>query len=240
MDNLFTMDELLAFNETMLGRGMPVQYDGVGYNKGDFGACSTYFYGLSNAQLADLAKRLVKYCNTQLHVDKEKMKDTAKALGEIANPSKRNNGISINITEKGTLISFRYNETFIETIKKQPKRQWDAENKNWVIPNSNVIHVLEELGKVGADVENAIAYASTHELIKKTTEKPTLTEILTKFDGDYAFLKFNYNKEIVEKIKAIEKGHRKWYPEGKFWEIYKTDFITLKENLADVAVFKVI
>jgi hypothetical protein len=160
MTNLFTKEDLLSFNETMLGRGVPVEVDGVGYNKADFGACDTYYYGLSDAQYADLAKRLVKYCNTQLHIDKALMMATARHLAEIANGADRSDGISINIKEEGTLFSFRYNNLFIKTIKKQPKRQWDRENKNWIIPNGQVIETLESLGKVGADVKNAIEYAS--------------------------------------------------------------------------------
>jgi hypothetical protein len=238
MTKNFTVEELLSFNEMMLGRGMPVTEDGIGYNKADYGACANYFYGLSHAQLADLAKRLVKYCNTQLGVDKEVMKETAKALALLADPQDRVAGISIDIRENGTLISFRYNETFIEVVKNQPQRQWDAESKNWVVPNDKVISLLNELSTVGADVENALAYASNHELLNKVEVEKV--EVLTKDDGDYTLLKFNYNKDIVEEIKQIDHTQREWNAQFKFWAIQKEAFVKLAEKLADIVTFKAI
>lgn len=159
MMRMFTKKEILAFNEKMLGRGMPTMDDGIGYNKADYGACAIYFYGLSNAQYADLAKRLVKYSKTQLGIDKEEMKTTAEHFASLAGKTDKSNGVSLKITDDGTIISFRYNEVFIDEIKKQPVRKWDRENKKWIIPNSNVIQALIALKSVGADVDNAIEYA---------------------------------------------------------------------------------
>jgi hypothetical protein len=236
---LFTKEELLNFNEMMLGRGMPVTEDGVGYNKADFGACSTYFYGVSNAQLTDLAKRLVKYCNTQLGVDKEMMKDTYNELAEISKGEDRTDGVSLNITETGTLISFRYNELFIETIKKHPRRQWDGENKNWIVPNKDLVNVLLSLEEVGADIKNAMEYALAHELMN-VKEEVKVTEVLTKFDGEYALLKFDYNKDILSQIKTIDIKDREWNKDYKFWLIRKECFEGLKEKLSSVATFKLV
>lgn len=169
--DVFLIDELLAMNEYMLSRGMPVQDDGVGYNKADYGVCSNYYYGLSDAQIADLARRLVKYSETQLHIDRELMEETAKYYESLVKDGQdRNNGVSISVMEEETLISFKYNEDFIDVIRKQPKRRWDSESKQWAVPNNHVIKVLKELEKVGADVENAINYAMNHKLI--TNAKP--------------------------------------------------------------------
>lgn len=235
----FTPEELLQFNEMMLGRGMPVQEDGIGYNKADYGACSTYYYGLSYAQMADLAKRLVKYCNTQLGVDKDTMKATAEALASIADPKDRNNGISVDIREEGTIISFRYNEDFIEIIKNQPRhlRKYDGDSKSWMVANERLITTLNELSEAGADVENALVYASNHELIN-TVRK---VEVLTKDNGDYTLLKFNYNPTIVDEIKqTVDKKDREWNNDYKFWAIHKDAFVKLADKLADLVVFKAI
>lgn len=234
---MFTKEELLAFNEVLLGRGAPNEEDGVGYNKADFGACSTYFYGLSDAQYADLAKRLVKYCNTQLNVDKELMKETAKHYAELSNGEDRSDGISVNVREDGTLISFRYNETFIEVIKNQPKRRWDAENKNWIVPNNRVIPLLNELWTVGADVKNAMEYVMNHELIQKHQSSPK-TEVKVKYDGDMALLKFEYNKDIVDAIKTIPVKDRKWNQDFKFWSIDVKHFDTFKQMISEFAQLK--
>lgn len=72
----------------------------------------------------------------------------------------------MNITDKGVIISFRYDKTFVETIKKQPERKWNAEKKKWIVPNSRVGEVLKNLENVGADVKNALEYAYQHNCFK--------------------------------------------------------------------------
>jgi hypothetical protein len=241
MGKQFTVEELLQFNEMMLGRGMPVQEDGIGYNKADYGACSTYYHGLSHAQLADLAKRLVKYCNTQLGVDKEAMKETAEVLATLDSPENRDAGVSLNITEEGTIISFRYNEEFIEIIKNQPRhlRRYDVDSKSWMVANERLIPTLNELSVAGADVDNALAYASNHELLRAVAIKKV--EVLTKEYNDHILLKFNYNQMIVEEIKqTVDKKDREYNTQHKFWAIHKEAFTKLAERLADVVNFKTV
>lgn len=166
MSRIFTKEELTYFNKKMLGRGKPNEEDGLGYNKADYGTCANYFYGLSNAQYEDLAKRLIKYSNTQLGINKEDMKATYEHFKKLSNGADKNKGISLNITDKGVIISFRYDKTFVETIKKQPERKWNAEKKKWIVPNSRVGEVLKNLENVGADVKNALEYAYQHNCFK--------------------------------------------------------------------------
>jgi hypothetical protein len=237
---VLTVEELLSFNEMMLGRGMPAERDGKGYNKADFGACANYFYGCSDAQIADLAKRLVKYSNTQLNIDKQMMKDTAEYYAmRVTDEYDRTDGVSLQITESGTLISFKYKEAFIDVIKKQSKRQYDAENKQWVVPNDRVIPILNELCAVGADCTNAMAYAINHPLMEETA-LPKKIDILTKDEGDYTLIKFDYNKDIVEEIKKIDRQDREWNGKFKFWAIKTDSFNKLKEILSEIANFKTI
>jgi hypothetical protein len=235
---IVSVEDLLKFNEMMLGRGMPVTEDGVGYNKADYGACANYFYGLSDAQVADLAKRLVKYSNTQLNVDKKIMKDTYEHYASLIEGERREDGVSIDITENGTMIGFRYNEVFVDVIKAQPKRQFDAENKQWIVPNDRVIPVLNELYTVGADVKNALRYAMQNPLI--TEHQVEKVDILTKFDGDFVLLKFNYNKDIVETIKQIDYKDRSWNSKFKFWSIKQEHLDKLKKVLNEIANFKTV
>lgn len=163
MSEIFTIDELLSLNDMMLGRGKPMQDDGVGYNKADYGVCSNYFFGVSDAQVADLAKRLVKYSVTQLNIDKQLMQETSEYYRNLlTDDDSRVEGVSVNITREGTLISFRYNESFINVVRKQPNRIYDRERKQWIVPTCNAIKVLKELECVGADTKNAIKYFNNH------------------------------------------------------------------------------
>ncbi len=162
---IFTREELINFNEQMLGRGVPITDDGIGYNKADYSNCSSYYFGLSDAQYADLSKRLVKYSNTQLKIDKEKMKQTAEYFKQLAAGRDKNTGISLKVESENTLISFRYNEEFIKVVQDLPRhqRKWDRELKKWIVSTSLVEELLDSLGKVGADVENAITYIKKYQ-----------------------------------------------------------------------------
>lgn len=228
----FTKEELLAFNEVMLGRGMPVQNDGIGYNKGDFGACTTYYHGISDAQYADLAKRLVKYTVTQLDVDREMMIATANEFAEKSYGQDRSNGISIEIRESDTLLSFRYNETYIETIKAQPSRRWCSEVKHWVVPNNKVISTLLALKEMGADVDNAISYFK--ENVKELKIKKEIVEYIVS--EDCTWMRFKYNKEIIDTVKALP--FKKFNPETKSWRIKNEDFNVLVATLEATCEFK--
>lgn len=234
---MFSVAELLTMNEAMLGRGMPVREDGIGYNKADYGACANYYNGISDAQIADLAKRLVKYSNTQLHIDKEQMKRTAEYyLSKVTGEYDRTNGVSVNVTESGTLISFKYNDIYIEAIKSQKNRQFDAESKQWVVPNSDAVKTLESLREVGADVENALAYVEAHPLVKDAQEK-RIDVLMTYGDGE-VFIKFDYNQDVLSAIKKLDKSARRWNARHKYWAISNNHFKPLMQSLKDVASFK--
>lgn len=163
----YTKQELLSFNEKMLGRGVPNQDDGIGYNKADYGACSTYYNGLSNAQYSDLAKRLVKYCNTQLGLDRDKMKKTAEEFGKLSLGKDRSDGISLKIQDDKTIVSFRYNEKFINAVRSLPiqQRKYDSDNKAWLVKNESVMSALKSLSKVGADISGALEYVMNNNKI---------------------------------------------------------------------------
>ena len=239
MTEVFSIDDLLTMNTMLLGRGAPNQEDGIGYNKADFGACVNYYEGLSDAQVADLAKRLVKYSKTQLHIDRDLMKATAEYyMMKVTGEFDRADGVSVNVTEDGTLISFRYNEEFVETIKSLPKRRYDGDTKQWIVPNGDVAKTLEALRKVGADVDNALEYIKNNEIIKDNIASKV--DILTTFNDNDVLIKFEYNQDIVNEIKKIDKSARKYNPDYKYWTINKEYFKSFMQSLRDVANFKAI
>lgn len=232
-NEIFSKEELIEFNEKMLGRGVPSTEDGIGYNKADYSACSTYFYGLSDAQCADLAKRLVKYCNTQLGVERSKMENTYKEYSKNLLLSDREIGVSIEVFESESSIHFKYNKDFIDVVKRQSNRRYDKDSKTWYVSNKSLINALKDLKAVGADVDNAIEYASSR--IKPSED--IATKVLAKSDGEMMLLKFDYNKLIVDEIKKIDKRNRQWNQEFKFWAVSKCSFDTLKQSLKGIAEF---
>lgn len=248
---IYTKEELLQFNEFMLGRGVPVQQDGIGYNKADFGACSGYYYGLSDGQLAGLAKRLIKYTKTQLKIEKQDMKDTYEYLAKIADGEKRDNGVSVDVREDGTLISFKYNEEYIEKLKEivheYPERKYDKESKKWIVAHNRTVEVLLGLKNIGAEVNNSLQYVKNHDLIKKAI-KPIAEEKVedrkhkincVRADSSYR-VTFRYNPAIISAIKTIHPSQRSYDPANKSWEIKSDDFYQLREKLQDAYEFNTI
>lgn len=239
---LFSREQLLAFNEKLLGRGMPVQQDGIGYNKADYSACATYYNGLSDGQLTDLAKRLIKYSETQLGIDKEIMKKTYEKLALESNGKDRSVGVSIDVGEKTTSIYFRYNENFINSLKKSKRCKYEKDCKKWSTSNRNIIAVLKMLENVGADVKNAIAYAEKNiditsisgDSSDKTIDK--IIDIIVKSNENVALLKFDYDDDILKEIKKIDKTERYWNSKFKFWTINLSHLDNVLSNLPDSLV----
>lgn len=235
---ILSLSDLLKLNEGMLKREVSTQDRYKGYNRADYSICMNYFNGLSDAQIADLAERLIKYSETQLHVDKQIVINTYEYYKSLVKNVEREDGVNINITEDGTVISFKYNELFINIIKTQPQSQFDSHNKKWIVPNDKVIIVLNSLLDVGADVENAISHAMNSQIIKES--KVAKAEVLTKFDGDYVLLKFDYNTSILNEIKKIYHKDRTWNSGYKFWAIKREYLDILKEALTSTVDFRLV
>lgn len=252
---IFSKQDLLRFNEMMLGRGMPNQQDGVGYNKADFGSCAKYYNALSDAQFADLARRLVKYSKTQLGVNKEDMIRTAESFEALVGEKDKLDGVSIDIREDGTLISFRYNYNFTHVISRSSSRKFDGESKCWIVPHAKTIEVLEELKKVNADVDNAIEYALSNETVQEAIKrreqevqkyKQISTDIEKKknvdceIGEDFTILSFSYNKKIVDKVKELKFCDRKYDPDTHKWSIRNEYFEWLKKGLEQEFSFNIV
>lgn len=65
-------------------------------------------------------------------------------------------------------------------------------------------------------------------------------DVLLYFDEDVVLMKFNYNEEILKRVKKIDKKYRKWNPQHKYWIIAKDKFKPLMESLKHLANFKAI
>lgn len=77
---VLTKKDLMELNITMLGKGAPVDIDGVGYNKPDFMSMEYLAYKseLTDYEAGKIAKALIKYTNTQLSSYKTDIVETAK------------------------------------------------------------------------------------------------------------------------------------------------------------------
>ena len=50
-------------------------------------------------------------------------------------------------------------------------------------------------------------------------------------------LRFDYNQEIIDEIRSINKAHRKWVADKKIWKIHSEACEFLVERLEDVCEF---
>ena len=76
--SILSKEELMELNYIMLGKGAPVDIDGVGYNKIDY-AKMAYLCGKSNISDNEayvLSSVLLKYTNTQLSHKADRIKET--------------------------------------------------------------------------------------------------------------------------------------------------------------------
>lgn len=171
MDNVYTGEELEEMNRKLLSRGKPNVNDDLGYNRADFNTCSRYYHGLPYTQLAELSKRLIKYTETQLNVDKDKMIRTSEYYEEIADKSYKYNDISVYIDKESenTIISFDYNkgdnQRLTVLLKYQFNCNYDESIERWIVPNNKILNVLMTFKEYGADVDNAISVVKSNGIV---------------------------------------------------------------------------
>lgn len=236
---MYTEEQLIEFNNQLLQRGAPVERDGIGYNKPDFVVCNSYYDILTDTQTADLSQRLIKYCSTQLGIDKEKMKETANYYNSKITNESLDNAISIQPGKDMTLISFTYNHDFIAVVKQAKNRKYNPEIKKWFVANGEVITILEKLQKIGADCKNAIEYLKENLVINEQKEvsapapKQSINTItVNELKNGKLEIGFNYNPEIVAAIKSL--NDRKYNPTSKKWTIEKDGVNTLINKLQNI------
>jgi len=215
---MFTPKQLTEFNEFMLSGGVPDQIDYSGYNKPDFSVCMGYLDILTDSQLADLSSRLVKYCNTQLHIDQNEMAETANYYNSLTNNTQLASAISIKIREQFTELAFDYNWEYVSIIKKAKNRKYISDKKTWYVHNTEIISILERLQTIGADCQAAIEYLQNNPIITETEKsKPTITTIKVTKNNNRLTLSSPYHVEIISAIKSLL--NRKYEPNTKSWII---------------------
>ena len=237
MENIYTQEELLEMNSTLLQRGAPTQKDDIGYNKPDYTICQGYWYGLSDSQRADLSSRLVKYTKTQLSVDTSKLTATANYYNALCNNTNIDNGISVNPGRDYTMVSFRFNWDFINIVKTAKNRKYDSQSKNWFVSNQEIITILEKLEKAGADCKNAIQYLQENLKNEQATEvtnqqEPQKIQISVVQRHDKLELSFVYNAEIISAVKSLI--NRRYNPNNKSWTIDISEVNSLITKLQKV------
>lgn len=228
--NYFRSTDLEKLNSKMIGRGAPNKKDNQGYNQPDYQTLQHYFFGLSNRQLAEVAKRLIKYCGTQLKLSPDIMKQSALYYYQL---SQKDEGepVSVLIGKKATAIGFQFNKQFIEAIKDCTNRYRYVESeKSWVIHNDDVLAVLQALERRGALVKYAKQYLYEQGFFNAMNI--ILIRVIHK--QNYAEIHFEPHAGIEGAIQLLNK--HKYDTNKKCWLIVKDEvnaFLDLVQHLKD-------
>ncbi|MCA1064584.1 DEAD/DEAH box helicase (plasmid) [Rossellomorea sp. AcN35-11] len=244
----FRSTDLEKLNSKMIGRGAPDKKDNKGYNQPDFQTLRHYYFGLSNRQLAEVAKRLIKYCGTQLNLDPQLMKQSAlyyyqRSQREYGEP------VSVLIGKKYTALGFTYNQSFIEVIKSTTNhRHYIETNKAWVVHNDELLNVLHALEEEGAIVDYAKKHLYMEGVLKdytfhqKNTPNPTqagnknnkpkklLKITAEEYDLESIAIRIPDNTEIKKAIKKL-KFPLKINNSDTHWRIAKFEISRLLQRL---------
>ena len=226
---VISIERLAEINNMMLGRGAPVKRDNFGYNKPDYAVCQSIYYGMSYAQAADVCNRLKKYVSTQLKdisiLDLEESEEYYLKLAGYK-PA-----VTIKYNNDYTALYFRYDPDIVSIIKTANNRKWDGNNKCWLVKNNEILVILNKLLQI-ADVENAIKYFTSKHITAETSLdeiKNSNIKISVTENGDYLNLKFNYNVNIINAVKACLE--RKYNSTDRTWIINKNEVLELIKRL---------
>ncbi len=138
---------------------------------------------------------------------------------------------TVHIGRKGeeVAIQFSYDERLVEVAKSLPKRRFDPEAKEWLVPLCLYKDVLREFeGQtcvvvVDEDIEQYLLEGKEFE--------PEATEVFIKKVGNDYMVSFKYDPGLVREIKSLDE--RKFDPGTKGWFIpIRDEERTLQEVVA--------
>lgn len=236
---------LEKINENMLGRGAPVKRDDFGYNVPDYNKLSSIWMGANERDLYEIASRLIKYYDTQLKgldlgFTKNDLIETAKHYEVRVNSKINKPSVTVGFNDDYTTayIGFKYNNEFI-FVCRDFKYKFDRNLKSWYGDSRMVLPLLQAMQEIGADTEKAI------EIVMKLKDEGKISfkgldldnkeEIfkekikVIEIDEEKVGLKFEYNLDIIQEIKALKYREFNW--DNKTWEILKFDIPELYNNI---------
>ena len=232
----------------MLSLGAPDEYEEKGYDKQDYIICFLCKNGLSNAMLADLSERLMKYCiKLQLSdEDSIKLNETSIHYYKLAS-GKRPNPFSLAISGEWVEVSFRFSSEISNLIKSMGKCHYawnfDPELKKWYVHGSLIEAFLEKVKSyTDVDVENSFDYlkksnyrsSSIKPIEKKYEIKEVVKESLKIFKialDSKILLSFDFNVELVSVLRSLDD--KKYDPQTKQWILPKTSYLLFLSILSD-------
>lgn len=131
--SILSKNELMSINLRMLGKGAPIDIDGVGYNKVDYAKMA---WLSNNTELTDneayvLSTVLLKYTNTQLLHKSKEIKETVQHYQRLIKEVK-----VVDFNRDSVKLMWNFNSKVSEYIKYRMNRthfKWLRPNGEWVL-----------------------------------------------------------------------------------------------------------
>lgn len=222
---VLSREEIRDLNFRMLGKGAPVEYDGIGYNKVDFSNMG-FLSEKDNLTVKDLLKvlkALNRYKNTQLCEYADSIKESIEFYTKEDKPKIH----VIGKNHEGLVqLAWDYDSKIYKLMKTEKVNRsnfrWTRNDEgNWIL---NVKpSYLEEFGKTleedgNADIQEIREFSKNCCCEKKEAKILPIEVSRSSSDFDKISVKFPfYNKKVVSAAKNLGG---KWNNADKSWEIF--------------------
>lgn len=226
MANILSKQELMDTNLIMLGKGAPVDIDGIGYNKVDY---SKMAYLSTKSDLTDseayvLSSVLLKYTSTQLvHI-------AAEVKATIAHYQKLVKEVKVVDFNKNSIqLSWNFNQTVSSHIKTMDRSyfKWLKPNGEWILDIQwsylqQLMDVFTENGFGIATIQ--IIWDNLDSLLEDKNEpEPTAKAVKISISRpsttiDTLVIDTEYHPQVVDAFRRVPFTF--FNKSNKTWEIY--------------------
>ena len=242
-------NELYNLNRRMLNLGAPVDIDGVGYNKIDFGKM-IYLADKTPESYTDfdayrICDCLFNYKNTQLKDYADRINETRAALYEVIKQL-----VIVKFTDKYVQLTWKFNKSVSEFIKNTDKElfKW-IKAESWIFQvdwnNVNVfLKVFEENGFDISKVQELKTRIENGEKVDGMVmeEKKTITNKVFKISvqrsqksTDTLILCTEYHKDLIYAIKGGSENCF-YNSSDHTWEFYIEDSSKIYNSIKNSGV----
>ncbi len=124
------------------------------------------------------------------------------------------------------VIGFEYDKSLVTAVKSLPKRSFDPQTKEWVVPLHLYLDAVARLRASGAEVDLDEDLRAMRD--KASMPPPKAPEVSISRCGDEYVVQFEYDPSLVKAVRRIPG--RSFDPSSKAWFIpIEDDEATLKD-----------
>lgn len=226
MTSILSKQELMDTNLTMLGKGAPIDIDGIGYNKVDY---SKMFYLSTKSDLTDneayvLSSVLLKYTATQLVHIADRIKATISHYQKLVKEIK-----VVDFNKNSIQLSWNFNQNVSSHIKTMDRSyfRWLRPNGEWVldIQWSYLQQLMDVFTENGFGITTIQIIWDNLDSLLEDKDEPEVTVKATKIKVsrpsttvDTLVIDTEYNPKVVDAFKRVPFVF--FNKSNKTWEVY--------------------